>query len=299
VELAMYRPLLFKLCYRLTGSAADAEDLVQDTFARALEKPPRDRERDIKPWLVQVAVNLSRDHLRRRKRRRYAGPWLPSPIETPDEIDDTRDPEARYAELESISFAFLCAAEALTPTQRAVLILRDVLGYSVKESARVLDLTAGNVKTTHHRARSAMEGYDRERQAITEALRTRTAHALAQLLLHLRAGDARAIEAMLAKNARARNDSDGEFFAARVPITGSAKIATFHLKTAREREGGGRFAVRAINGLPAVVAEFDHVRSGVAPRVVFRIELDPNGQIRELDTILASAKLTHVHFDTL
>lgn len=298
-DLASYRPLLFKLCYRMTGSAADAEDLVQETFARALEKPLRGTARDVKPRLIQVAIDSSRDHLRNRKRRQYVGPWLPSPIETPDAGDDAHDPEARYGELESLSFAFLCAAEALTPSQRSVMVLRDVLGYSVEETAGVVGLSAGNVNTTHNRARAAMEGYERERQPITEALRTRTAHALAQLLLHLRAGDARAIEAMLAKNARARNDSDGEFFAARVPLSGAAKIAKFHLKTARERGQGGRFAVRTLNGLPAVVAEFDGVRAGVAPRAVFRIELDQDGRVRELDTIVASAKLTHVRFDTI
>jgi len=71
---ATHRPLLFRLCYRMTGSAADAEDLVQETFTRAIEQPPPDNERDLKPWLVKVALNLSRDQLRRRKRQAYRGP---------------------------------------------------------------------------------------------------------------------------------------------------------------------------------------------------------------------------------
>src|SRR5690242_15981723 len=114
----------------MTGSAADADDLVQETFVRALDRGPADRERDLLPWLVQVAMNLSRDHLLWRKRQPYKGPWLPAPIETEGLMQGERDvvhPEARYGELESVSLAFLIALEALSATQRAVLILRDVL----------------------------------------------------------------------------------------------------------------------------------------------------------------------------
>ena len=64
-----HKRLLWGLCYRMTGSAADADDIVQDTFVRALEKPPADMEAPLRPWLVKVAMNLSRDQLRRRRRR--------------------------------------------------------------------------------------------------------------------------------------------------------------------------------------------------------------------------------------
>ena len=138
-ELAAHQPLLWRLCYRMTGSAADADDLVQETFVRAIAQPPRDQERDLRPWLVQVALNLSRDHLRRRKRRAYEGPWLPAPIET-EGFSLEAHPEARYSELESVSSAFLLALEALSPRQRAVLLLCDVLGYS--ESLEAVSLTA-------------------------------------------------------------------------------------------------------------------------------------------------------------
>src|ERR1700720_2824076 len=76
------RRLLWGLCYRMTGNAADADDLVQETFVRAIEKPPRRTSEALRPWLVRVAINLSRDLLRQRKRRGYVGAWLPSPIPT-------------------------------------------------------------------------------------------------------------------------------------------------------------------------------------------------------------------------
>jgi len=68
---------LWALCYRMTGSAADADDLVQETFVRALERPPPRTDLPWRPWLTRVAMNLARDALRRRRRRGYVGPWLP------------------------------------------------------------------------------------------------------------------------------------------------------------------------------------------------------------------------------
>src|SRR4029450_4850094 len=80
-----HRHFLWGLCYRMTGSAADAEDVVQDTFVRGIEHTPGRTNQPLRPWLVKVALNLARDLLRRRRRREYVGPWLPSPIETTDD----------------------------------------------------------------------------------------------------------------------------------------------------------------------------------------------------------------------
>jgi RNA polymerase sigma-70 factor (ECF subfamily) len=121
---------LWGLCYRMTGSAADADDLVQDTFVRALEKPPADMNAPLRPWLVKVALNLSRDQLRKRRRREYLGPWLPSPVltegDSPLEIEEgatsEMSPVARYDLLESVTLAFLLALEALTPYSVNLLI---------------------------------------------------------------------------------------------------------------------------------------------------------------------------------
>src|SRR5437899_8508358 len=79
---ADHRKFLWGLSYRITGSAADADDVVQDTFVRAMERPPRQTDAPLRPWLVKVSLNLARDLLRKRKRRDYVGPWLPSPIPT-------------------------------------------------------------------------------------------------------------------------------------------------------------------------------------------------------------------------
>src|SRR5512138_1324797 len=77
-----HKRALWGMCYRMTGSAADADDIVQDTFVKALERPPTDMDAPLRPWLVKVEMNLSRDQLRRRRRREYVGPWIPSPVLT-------------------------------------------------------------------------------------------------------------------------------------------------------------------------------------------------------------------------
>ncbi len=300
---------LWGLCYRMTGCAADADDLVQETFARAIAHPPRDTDQALRPWLVRVAVNLGRDLLRRRRRRPYVGPWLPSPIETGDEesppsfepaLAGERTTEGRYDLLESVSFAFLLALEVLTPQQRAVLLLRDVFDYSVRETARALGLSEPNVKTTHHRARAAMRAYDRERSVPTGALQERTREALGRFVASLASGDLAAIETLLASGVRAVNDGAGEFFAARVPILGPARVARFHLNISQRRLEGARFTVRTVNGLPALLGVFhDDDRGREPPRMVLRCEVDGEGRISRLYSVVASRKLTAVDFGAL
>ena len=112
-----HRRFLWGLCYRLTGRAADADDFVQETFVRAIERPPTRLKNPLRPWLVRVAMKLGRDLLRRQRRAAYTGPWLPSPIETNGDDSlpshevalEGGSPEGRYELLESVSFALLLA----------------------------------------------------------------------------------------------------------------------------------------------------------------------------------------------
>jgi RNA polymerase sigma-70 factor (ECF subfamily) len=299
---------LWGLCYRLTGSAADADDLVQETFVRAMERPPARTDQPWRPWLVRVAMNLGRDLLRHRKRRAYVGPWLPSPIETGGDesppayepvVDGQRTTEGRYDLLESVSYAFLLALETLTPQQRAVLLLRDVFDYTVRETAEALDLSEPNVKTTHHRARAAMRDYDCNRCVPTRALQERTREALAQFMASMASGDMKAMEALLADSVRAVNDGAGEFHAARKVIFGPQRVARFHHNVGYRRQVGARSAVRMINGLPALVGEFSDGRPGEPPRFVLQCEVGADGRITQLLSVVASHKLTAIDFSTL
>ena len=281
----------------MLGDAADADDLVQDVFRRALEAPPHDLERDLRPWLVRVAMNASRDALRARKARAYRGTWLPSPIETPEPGPSERDVETRYGELESVGFAFLIALEELSALQRAVLLLRDVFDYSVAETAAALAISEPNVKTTLHRARQAMASYDARPQRPTAAGNAELLEALHAFCIHLFARNLPALEKLLAEGVRTRNDGNGEYFAARRPVVGLHKVILFNVKTSTY--GPARFAIRTLNGIPALVCERFNQPPGVPPRIAMLLQLDESGRICEMDAVVAPRKLHALRFDTL
>jgi RNA polymerase sigma-70 factor (ECF subfamily) len=293
--------MLWGLCYRLTGSAADADDIVQETFARAAERPPSN-DQSWRPWLVRVAMNVGLDVLRRRKRRSYVGSWLPSPIETGDEEPpppceaEGADPGRRYEMLESVSFAFLLALEALGPRQRAVLLLRDVFDYSARDVAEALGMSEANVRIVHHRARRTMRQYDRERRLPTRALQEQTRRALEEFLRCLIKQDVAGIEALLAESVRTVTDGAGRYTALRGPLVGRSKVALLHLRVAGRRAEGARFQLRLVNGLPALAIEFASARPKQAPRLVLRCDVSGDGRIKELHVILAPRKLTAVRF---
>jgi RNA polymerase sigma-70 factor, ECF subfamily len=295
-----HRRFVWGLLYRLTGSAADADDLVQETFLRALERPPQRLDDPWRPWLVRVAVNLGRDHLRRRRRRGYVGPWLPSPVDTDDLIEAAAgsDPDAsverRYDLRESASFAFLVALERLSPQQRAVLLLRDVLDYSVREAALVLSLSEANVKTTHHRARRAMDAYDRRAERRDPARADKTQAALLRFLGALASGDVAAIEGLLAEDARGTSDGGGVHFASRVVLIGAARVAKAYAGIARLAPPPSGLEIRSINGLPGFVFEQAGPSERTAPRVVTLCDVDAGGRITEVYTVVAPAKLTRI-----
>ncbi len=298
-----HQRLLWGLSYRLTGCAADADDIVQETFARAVAGAPPLGDDAWRPWLVRVATNLGLDVLRRRRRGAYVGAWLPSPIETQEadalpSAEPARSPEGHYELLESVSFAFLLALEALTPRQRAVLLLRDVFDYAAREVAVALQMSEGNVRITHHRARRAMRTYGRERCRPTRELQEKTRRVLEKLVRGLMAQDVAGVEALLVESVRTVADGGGEYTALHGPLAGRSRVALLHLRVARRRAEGARLTFRYINGLPAVLIEYASARNQQAPRAVLRCDLGPDGRIAQLHSVLASRKLSAVHFSS-
>jgi RNA polymerase sigma-70 factor (ECF subfamily) len=292
------RRFLLGLCYRMTGSAADAEDVVQETFARALERPPARTDAPWRPWLVRVALNLARDELRRRKRRRYKGPWLPEPVDDAEWPEPSHEPETtagRYELLESVSFAFLLALEVLSPAQRAVLLLRDVFEYSAAEAADALDLSEANVRVLHHRARKAMAGYDATRVPPNAERSQRTLEVMARFMASWGARDVPAMEALLAEDIVTLNDTNGRYPAAGVPVVGRNKVARFHMGIADLRQRLPRVEVRRLNGVPAIVATYDPPPNDrFAPAFVTMADVDADGRLRRIYAVLAPEKLARL-----
>src|SRR5262245_21580629 len=141
------RPLLFSIAYRMTGGVSDAEDLVQEAFVRYGRAARADVESP-KAYLSAVVTRLAIDHLRsaRVRREQYVGEWLPEPL-----VADTAPDAAETAD--ELSLAFLVVLETLSPTERAVFLLREVFGYPYDEIARVVGRTAVNARQIATRAR--------------------------------------------------------------------------------------------------------------------------------------------------
>jgi RNA polymerase sigma-70 factor (ECF subfamily) len=298
-----HRSFLWGLSYRITGSSADADDVLQETFVSAWKHAPEQLD-DARRWLMRVAVNASRDVLRRRKRRSYIGPWLPTPIDTSnDDVPPSYEPvvegrtlEGRYDLLESVSLAFLQAVDVLTPTQRAVLLLCDVFDYSASEVGAVLDVSQDNVRQIHRRARRAMESYDQRRATPTPANRKRTEQALKRFLAFLTEGDVRGIEKMLTEDVKAVTDGGGEFTAATSPIVGRTAVTRLFSRLAQSRHGGVTIAIRSINLFPTAVLEFDAAQGRRPRRIALSVDVDRNGLIAAVRVIASSQKLSNLAF---
>ncbi|HVY48287.1 MAG TPA: sigma-70 family RNA polymerase sigma factor [Minicystis sp.] len=301
-ELTRHERLLWGLCYRMTGSAADADDLVQDTFVRALERPPAEAG-DVRPWLVKVALNLAKDRLRARRRRAYKGPWLPSVVPTDDGADagealpsfdavDEASPAHRYDLVESVQLAFLLALEALSPTQRAVVLLCDVFERPVKEAAEALGISEANVKVVHHRARKALAAYDRDRVPRSAELTAKTRDVLRAFAGALASGDQETARALLADDAVSLNDGGGRFVAAGVPLVGKDRILKGTFGVLGRAAPVVRVVEIELNGAPALLVDVAPQKPNVAPRIVLQVELDVLGKIRRIYNLLAPDKLT-------
>jgi len=171
-----HRALLRLHCYRMLGSAHDSDDMVQETLIRAFRSLHTLEDKTLaRAWLHRIATNVCLDELKKRPRR-ARGPELSPPSEperepapaTPDDhwIEPTpsswlsgaaSDPAAQYTLKESVALAFVAALQILTPAQRAVLLLRDVVGLSAEETASALESTVSAANSTLHRARVALE----------------------------------------------------------------------------------------------------------------------------------------------
>jgi len=283
--------LVWGLGYRMTGSASEADDILQETFARALQHRPSN-DRDLRPWLISVAVNLGRDALRRRRRLAYVGPWLPSPVDDEREALLEGTPDFLLERREGATYAFLVALEVLTPQQRAVLLLRDVIERSVAETAAALGLTEVSVKVTHHRARARLNAREPKGDGLPRG--EETLAALTRFVTALSTGDSVALVACMTEGVTVMTDGGGEYMAALKPVRGADRAARFFLGLRRKLGYDGRFEIRAVNGAPTLVAELGTPFPRAAPRWLLSFEVLADGRIKELRLVAASAKLTHV-----
>src|SRR5437016_5273747 len=154
-EFEHYRVLLFSIAYRMTGSASDAEDLVQETYLRYQASADQEIV-SLKAYLSTIIIRLALDYLKsaRVAREQYIGAWLPEPLLT---SEDGGFPLADLEQQEALSLAFLRLLEALSPPERAVFLLHEVFDYPFSEIGSMLEKSPANCRQIFHRARQALQ----------------------------------------------------------------------------------------------------------------------------------------------
>ncbi len=223
-----HRSLLFTVAYEMLGSAADAEDVVQEAWLRwaALGDAARGEVRDPRAYLVRVVTRQALNRLRTQARRReeYVGPWLPEPLLTSPDV-------AADVELaESVSIAMLTVLETLGPVERAVFVLREVFETPYDEIAEAVGRTPTTVRQIARRARGHVSAR-RPRTTVTPAEQTVVVE---RFLAAVRGGDVQDLLEVLAPDVVVVSDGGGVVAAARHPITGAGRVAAFFAGLARQ-----------------------------------------------------------------
>jgi len=263
-----HRPLLFSLAYRMVGSAAEAEDIVQDTYLR-FQPAPLDTIRSPRAFLSAIVIRLCLNHLAsaRVRRETYVGPWLPEPVGDAAH-PELAGPEARAVEADTISLAFLVLLERLTPAERAVFLLREVFEYEYDEIASILGRSEPACRKLFSRARDHIAAHRPRFQASPEEHR----RLLERFLRAARTGDIDGLTALLADDVTLWADGGGKIpGAAPRPVHGAAGVARFLIGvTARFTPPGARLLVANVNGKPTLLVQ----RADGTPFVVVSIEVD-------------------------
>jgi RNA polymerase sigma-70 factor (ECF subfamily) len=277
-----HRNLLFAVAYRMLGTAADAEDAVQDAWLR-WSSGDRSGVADPKAYLVRITTNVALDRLRSAQARRetYVGPWLPEPMLTsPDVAED--------AELsESVSIAMMVVLETLSPLERAVFVLKEVFGYPFAEIAAALDRSEASVRQLGTRARKHVEARRPRFEAGGAERRAATERFLDAVL----GGDINRLMEVLAPDVALWSDGGGKVRAPRRAIFGADKVGRFlggisGVTYQGVEPSAMRFERVEINGEPAIV-----VAGPDGPISAVTVDIDPSGQVQTIHLVANPDKL--------
>jgi RNA polymerase sigma-70 factor, ECF subfamily len=278
-----YRPLLLSIAYRMVGSMADAEDLVQETFIRWQTSSEAD-VRSPRAYLVTIVSRLCIQQLESARvlREQYVGPWLPEPVSS----GITADPLDTSELHESLSMAFLLLLERLTPVERAAFLLHDVFGYGYEELARVLNKSESSCRQIVHRAR----------QHVTENRpRFKPAPEQHERLLHefvtaASSGHLETLVSLLSDDVVLYADGGGKANAALRPVHGAANVARFVLGAiAKSVPNDVSVDIEIVNGQPSVVYRLPQGQAGCVLSIV-----TSGQQISEILVVTNPDKLAHI-----
>jgi len=272
------RPRLFGIAYRMLGSVAEAEDIVQEAWVR-WQRTDRSVVRNPAGFLTTVTTRLALNTAEsaRVRREQYVGPWLPEPVDT------TADPSLGAEKAEALESAVLMLLEKVRPDQRAAYVLREAFGYSYDEVADILSTSAANARQLVSRAKKSVQS---DRKEPVDPARHRTL--LEAFLAAARDGDVKRLEQVLSAEVVSTTDSAGEApRAARRPVFGRDNVARFVAGWSDWWEGTTVAWVET-NGQASVLARRDG-----APAVLLSASTSDSG-IDQLMWLMAPDKLTHV-----
>ncbi|PZG92647.1 RNA polymerase subunit sigma-24 [Streptomyces sp. NTH33] len=274
-----HRNLLFTVAYEILGSAADAEDVLQETWLRWV-KSDQGQVRDQRAYLVRITTRQALNRLRTMKRRReaYVGPWLPEPLLTaPDVAEDVELAE-------SVSMALMLVLETLSPTERAVFVLREAFDIGYDEIATAVDKSPAAVRQIAHRARRYVDSR-RPRRVVS----SNEGQAVLKSFQHaIETGDPQALLEVLAPEVVLMSDGGGIKHAALRPVTGAEKVARMFAGSIGKLEGTLTVEPTVVNGNPALLVRLDGEIDGV---MAIRVE---DARITGLYYVRNPEKLSHV-----
>jgi RNA polymerase sigma-70 factor (TIGR02957 family) len=269
-----HRGLLFTVAYEMLGSAADAEDVLQESWLRWAEVD-QEQVQDPRAYLVRIVTRQALNHLRAVSRRReeYFGEWLPEPLLTsPDVADDVELAE-------SVSIAMLTVLETLVPTERAVFVLREVFDVSYEEIAEAVDKTPAAVRQIAHRARDHVAA----RHPRVQVEPDEQERVIERFLTAVNTGDVQGLLDVLAPDVVLVADGGGVVTAAKRPIVGAERLTTFISAGLAKARLTGRPVW--LNGARGVRIEAD---GELAAAIGFTVE---NGRITRMYSIVNPNKL--------
>jgi RNA polymerase sigma-70 factor (ECF subfamily) len=280
-----YRVLLFSIAYRMTGSARDAEDLVQETYLRYQASASQEIV-SLKAYLCTIITRLALDYLKsaRVAREQYIGPWLPEPILTSEDVGFAR---ADLEQQEALSLAFLRLLEALSPPERAVFLLHEVFDFAFSEIGSMLEKSPANCRQIFHRARQALQ----DKRARFEPEPQRQRQLLVSFLSASQAGDMAALTSLLAEDAVSWSDGGGKVQTNLRPIHGQQAVArfwSFWLNLARKNQLPLTVTQAEINGSPTLLFWDEGSLA-----IVISLTLSAVG-IQEIYALLNPEKLTYL-----
>jgi RNA polymerase sigma-70 factor (TIGR02957 family) len=279
------RPLAFGVAYRMLGSVAEAEDVVQEALLRlngALERG--ERIASPRAYLATVTTRLAIDELRsaRARRETYVGEWLPEPLLG----EPGGDPAGRVEQAESLSVAFLILLESLTPEERAVLILRDVFGYGYGEVAEIVGKSEDNARQLAVRARRRVE----QRPHRFEGSPQRREELGDRFFAAAEGDDLGALEALLARDVVLRGDGGGKVPALARALHGADRVSRVLANWTRQGiRGGGAMRRAVVNGQPGALL-FD-AEGGLVSAMSLEVA---DGEIVGVNSVVNPDKLRHL-----